>query len=277
MASKFSNWLIGKVGHWLLKNDAPHRAYLSDFDQICKTILPGDVLLVEGRNRVSKIIQQVTRSPWSHAALYIGVVSNIENAMLRENVIEFTKCANDTQLLIETEVGEGTIVSPISKYNEDHLRLLRPQGLSPENIQQVIGFAITRLGRKYDLRHVFDLARFLFPWGLLPRRWRSSLFQHNALLPTEDICSSMIADAFYSIHYPILPIIQHDKENHIELIQRNPRLFTPSDFDYSPFFDVIKYPIFKLGKDFSPKDLPWKKGVTSYDFEDKDVFSDPSQ
>ncbi len=120
-----------------------------------------------------------------------------------------------------------------------------------------------RLGRKYDLRHIFDLARFLFPWGLFPRRWRSTLFQHNALKPTEDICSSMIADAFHSVDFPILPLVKKDEEDNLELIQRNPRLFTPSDFDYSPYFNVIKYPIFKLGKDYTSHQLPWNRDEIS--------------
>jgi hypothetical protein len=274
MKFSFSEWLIAKVGHWLLKNDAPSRAYLCDFPQLCQEILPGDVLLIEGRNRVSRIIQQITHSPWSHAALYIGRISGITDPNLREKVKTFHPYEIQTQLIIESEVGEGTIVSPITKYESEHIRILRPMGLQSDDIQKVINFAIISLGRKYDFRHVFDLARFLFPWGLFPRRWRSSLFQHNALQPTEDICSSMIADAFYSIGYPILPAIEIDKEKHLSLIQRNPRLYTPSDFDYSPYFNIIKYPIFKLGKDISLKELPWKKGVIS---DDTGSYMDPSQ
>lgn len=274
MKFSFSEWIIAKFGHWLLKNDAPSRAYLCDFSQIRKEILPGDVLLIEGRNRVSRIIQQITHSPWSHAALYIGTVPGINSANLRKRVKKFYPESIDSQLIIESEVGKGTIVSPISKYENEHIRILRPQGLNTQEIQKVIAYAIANLGRKYDFRHVFDLARFLFPWGLFPRKWRSTLFQHNALQPTEDICSSMIADAFYSINFPILPLVEIDKEKNIALIQRNPRLYTPSDFDYSPYFNIIKYPIFKLGKDISLKDLPWKKGVIS---DDIGIYSDPSQ
>src|SRR5579872_588654 len=79
MTSSFSDWLIEKVGIWLTKNERPHRAYLCDFDQIEREIKPGDVILIEGRNRASRIIQQVTLSPWSHAALYIGRLGDIKN------------------------------------------------------------------------------------------------------------------------------------------------------------------------------------------------------
>ncbi|HRE32375.1 MAG TPA: YiiX/YebB-like N1pC/P60 family cysteine hydrolase, partial [Candidatus Berkiella sp.] len=246
-----------KVGHWLLKNEPPRRAYLCDYLQISNEVKPGDVLLIEGRNRVSRIIQQITRSPWSHAALYAGRLGDIQGQHLQETIKTFHHYSDDTQLLIETEVGEGTIASPLSKYEHDHIRILRPQGLDNSDVQRVIAFAVGRLGRKYDMRHIFDLARFLFPC------WRSSLFQHNALQPTEDICSSMIADAFHSVDFPILPLVKLDEEHNLELIQRNPRLFTPSDFDYSPYFNVIKYPIFKLSKDYTPHQLPWKRDEIS--------------
>jgi len=42
-------------------------------------------------------------------------------------------------------------------------------------------------------------------------------------------------------------------------VQRNPRLITPRDFDHSPYFSVIKYPL--LGRDdigFYRK-LPWSE------------------
>jgi len=258
-----SDWMIAKFGHWLLKNDQPLRNYLCDFDQISHDIRAGDVILIEGRNRVSRIIQLITKSPWSHAALYIGRPNQILNAHSRQIVKEYCEPLTHPQLIIESEIGEGTIVSPLTKYQADHIRILRPQGLSIEDIQKLIAFAISRLGRQYSLKHVFDLARFLFPWGLWPRQWRSILFQHNALQPTEDICSSMIADAFHSIDYPILPLVAQNEMNEYELTKRNPRLYTPSDFDYSPYFNVVKYPIFKLGRDLKARDLPWKQPDSS--------------
>lgn len=267
MKFSFSNWLIAKVGAWLSKNGPPRRAYLSDFPHVCREIKPGDVLLIEGRSKISRIIQHVTLSPWSHAALYIGKARNIEQQTLKALIKQYCQCEGDTQLIIESEVGLGTITSRLDKYKDDHIRILRPRGLNHQEINQVITFAIYRLGKKYNIRHVLDLARLLFPWSIFPRRWRSSLFQHNALQPTEDICSSVIAFAFQSIQFPILPLVREDKNKNLELIQRNPRLFTPSDFDFSPYFDVIKYPIFELGKKVSLKDLPWRKGTMSDDNE----------
>jgi permuted papain-like amidase YaeF/Yiix C92 family enzyme len=256
MEFSFSDWIISKFGQWLLKESPPRRAYLCDFHHICEEIRPGDVLLIEGRSRSSRIIQRITLSPWTHAALYIGQLNDIDDPVLRAKAKQLCSCTRLTQLLIESEIGLGTVISSVIKYQRDHIRILRPHGLSHEHVQKVIQYAIARLGKKYNIRHLLDLARFLFPWGFFPRQWKSSLFQHNALQPTEDICSSMIADAFHSIHFPILPLVREDDKENLEIVQRNPRLFTPNDFDFSPYFDVIKYPIFKLGKHISPEDLP---------------------
>jgi len=160
-------------------------------------------------------------------------------------------------------LGSGTSVNILSHYKNDHIRICRPLGLTHDDAQRVINFAIERLGRTYSLRHIFDLARFMVPWSLLPRRWRSSLFSHHALKPTEEICSSMLAEAFASVKFPIVPIVKYDKKKGLELIQRNPRLYTPSDFDYSPYFAIIKYPIFSVAGHAPYRNLPWKEGVQS--------------
>lgn len=58
--SKFANWLFAKIGAWLQHEEPPRHAYMSDFDRITYEIRPGDVLLLEGRHRVSNIIRRVT-------------------------------------------------------------------------------------------------------------------------------------------------------------------------------------------------------------------------
>lgn len=258
MKSKFAQWLITKFSKWL-SYESPHApSFLYDFNKIQFEMRPADVLLVEGRNRVSRIIRQVTHSNWSHSALYIGRLSDITNSQLRTEVKKYYKGAPDEQLLIESLMGQGTIITTLSRYKDYNIRICRPRGLSRDDAKKVIAYAINHLGMRYSLRHVFDLARFLFPWGFLPRRWRSSLFVHNALKPTEEICSSLIASAFQTIHFPILPEIIRDKQG-ITLVSRNPRLYTPQDFDYSPYFDIIKYPLLPLVGEGVYQHLPWQE------------------
>ncbi|MDQ2993335.1 MAG: hypothetical protein M3R00_00075 [Pseudomonadota bacterium] len=255
----FGNWLIAKIGRWLRRNTAPSRSYLCDFDRIRYELRPGDVLLIEGRNHISNVIKQVTQSPWTHSALYIGRLHDIDDPSLRTELIKFYKGQPDNQLIIESVLGKGTVVTDFNYYKNEHIRICRPQGLTRTDAQKVTAFAIQRLGREYDIRHIFDLFRFLFPWALLPRQWRSSIFETNAQKPTHDICSSMIAEAFASVKFPILPILVRDTKKGIQIINRNPKLFTPSDFDYSPYFHIIKYPFLDIAGRTSYSELPWKE------------------
>lgn len=265
MNTTLADWVISKLSRWLLKSQPYiNRGYFTNFKVLYRHIRPCDILLSEGHNRVSTIISHVTQSVWTHAALYVGRLEDIEDVALWKSVKQHTD-AFDQPFLIESEIGSGTKITPLMAYQHEHVRLLRPSGLTHDDAQKVIRFAVGRLGMRYDLRHLLDLARFLFPWGIYPRRWRSSLFQHNALQPTKDICSSMIAEAFESVDYPILPLIEEGYQNEIEFIRRNSRLYTPSDFDYSPYFDIIKYPFFPLGKKGAYHHLPWMKEVVSDD------------
>jgi len=259
-----SNKLNDKIINWLLRPVVPPRSFpLSDFERIQYEIRPCDVLLIEGRTRVSRAIQMITQSPWSHTALYIGRLFDITDPVLREKIKKHYTGEPDAQLVLESVLGKGMIVSPITTYEKDHIRICRPNGLSRQDAQKVIAFAINRLGLGYNVRQILDLARLLFPWSILPRRWRSSLFVHNVGEPTKEICSSVIAEAFHSVDFPILPVLERDgkEADQVSLVQRNPKLFTPSDFDYSPFFDIIKYPIIHLQGAAAYHNLPWKTGV----------------
>lgn len=243
----------------LLNKERPVDEYPKcDFDRICYEIRPCDVLLVEGRSRVSDIICMVTQSAWSHAALYIGRIHDISNPILRDRVREFYHGPDDEQLIIESLLGKGTIITSIESYKNDHIRICRPSGISRGDAQKVIGFAIGRLGRDYDVRQTFDLFRLLYPWSILPRRWRSSLFRNNKSETTREICSSLIAEAFSSVHFPILPHFKRDENNNLRITKRNPKLYTPRDFDYSPFFEIIKYPILEITEKALYHHLPWE-------------------
>ena len=59
------------------------------------------------------------------------------------------------------------------------------------------------------------------------------------------------------------------------LYQRNFRLYTPSDFDYSPYFEIIKYPIFELSEQSMYRDLPWsEEGMFSHEYEELENAED---
>ena len=255
LKSRLGAWLT----RWLTKElHEADDALLYDFDRLCYEVRPGDVILVEGRSRVSEVIKLITQSPWTHAALYIGRLYDIRDPELQTSVREHYDGDPQEPLIIEALLGEGTVVHPLGTYRGEHLRICRPKGLAHTDAQKVIAFAVARLGTGYDVRQLLDLARFMFPfWAFLPRRWRSSLFERNAGQPTRTVCSSMLGEAFGAVHFPVLPFVERRGDGKIHLYKRNPRLFTPRDFDYSPYFEIIKYPFFGLDDISIYQRLPW--------------------
>jgi len=195
----------------------------------------GDVLLVEGNTRVSSGIKYLTQSTWSHAALYIGDALGTRSA------------DGEALSLLEVDMVEGVWAVPLSKYTAFHTRICRPIALTAEDTQRVIAYALSRLGQTYDLKNMFDLARYLLPMPPLPSRWRRRIMALGSGDPTKSICSTLIAQAFQSVGYPILPdmIRRHsdpgaDDHNREILTIRHYSLYTPRDFDISPYFEVVK-------------------------------------
>lgn len=265
------NWIRSAVVNWLKhKKPLPHTP-LSDFERIRHEIKLCDVLLVEGRSRVSDVIKVITQSSWSHAVLYIGRLHDIEDPQLRERLGNYYHGNADKQLIIESELGMGTIVRELTNYETEHLRICRPRGLGYSDSQKVLNFSIGKLGTTYNVRQIFDLARFLFPWTIMPRKWRSTLFSARPGRSTQTVCSTMIAEAFSSIQFPILPLVKSVEGDRVQLYMRNPKLCTPSDFDYSPYFDIIKYPFLDFHTHADQRMIPWK-GAAQLSAEERGMY-----
>ncbi|MDX2503175.1 MAG: YiiX/YebB-like N1pC/P60 family cysteine hydrolase [Gammaproteobacteria bacterium] len=231
----------------------------NDFRQLCYEIRPGDVILVEGRSHISEVIKLISQSAWTHSALYIGHLYEIKDPQFRKQAERYYQGDPDAPLIIEALLGEGTVIHPVSKYRHDHLRICRPSNITPKDAQKVIEFSIGKLGSEYHVRQLLDLARFIFPYSLVPRRWRSSLFLHNTGPVTRTVCSSMISEAFQQIQFPILPVTEKLENGQYNLYMRNPRLMTPKDFDFSPYFEIIKYPIYGFDHIAMYKKMPWNE------------------
>jgi len=270
------NFIWDNIIQWLTREKDIYQASLSDFERLRYELRPGDVLLVEGRSRVSDIIKMITQSCWTHSFLYVGRLHDIDDPDLRIQIQKFYPDNADDQLIIESLLGKGTIADSLERYKTDHLRICRPRGLTRKDAQEVIGYAINQLGTDYNVRQLLDLARFMFPYGILPRRWRSSLFEHNAGKPTQTVCSTMMAEAFARVHFPVRPVLHQDNSGKLKLYQRNTKLITPPDFDYSPFFDVIKYPLLDFDELAIYRKLPWDKTGVHCNEIDGSVVTDES-
>ncbi len=196
---------------------------------LAATIEPCDVLLVEGNQWVSGAIKYLTQSTWSHSAVYVG------------NIVDPERSFRDPPVLIEADITQGVIAVPLSKYTRLNTRICRPVGLTPDDKLKVINYMMRHLGCDYDLKNILDLARYLLPTPPVPSRFRRQLIALGSGDPTRAICSSLIAQAFQSVGYPILP--QESTDETARQIQYNIRhhsLYAPRDFDLSPYFEVIK-------------------------------------
>jgi hypothetical protein len=216
----------------------------SDPEALNQSLQPGDVLLVEGNNKISGVIKYLTQSTWSHSALYVGPLAGC----VTED--------GEPHVLIEANLGEGVVSAPLSKYTPFHTRICRPVGLVEEDRSAVCAYAIARIGFAYDLKNIIDLMRYLFPMPV-PQRWRRRWIALGSGDPTRIICSALIADAFTAVRYPILPKIrlmgsQLAREEILEI--RHSSLYCPRDFDISPYFNVVK-PTIVRGFDY--KRLQW--------------------
>ncbi len=213
-------------------------------------IQPGDVLLVEGQSRVSVAIKYLTQSTWSHAALYVGDATGLVDVQGRP------RC------FLEADIGEGVRAVSLAEFENLYSRICRPVGLDSAEIAAVIAFALARLGDQYDLKNVVDLARYLFPTPPIPVRWRRRMLALGSGDPTRAICSTLIAQAFQSVHYPILPSIESLPSDDPQcrgclaeiLHVRHHSLFVPRDFDVSPYFAIVK-PTLESG--FKHRSLRW--------------------
>ncbi len=216
----------------------------SDPDALRQSLEPGDVLLVEGNNHISGVIKYLTQSTWSHSALYVGPIDG--------------RCTADGEphVLIEANVGEGVVSAPLSKYFRFHTRICRPVGLTAEDCVTVCAYARDRVGYAYDMKNIIDLMRYLLPMPV-PLRWRRRMIALGSGDPSRLICSALIADAFTTVRYPILPKITLARsmqalEQILEI--RHSSLYCPRDFDISPYFNVVK-PTIHQG--FNYKALHW--------------------
>jgi hypothetical protein len=238
------HWMLNSVGHkivrYLERAEAGYEPFTpSEPDALRAMLKPGDVLLVEGNNRVSGVIKYLTQSTWSHAALYVGPIG------------ERTTMEGEPLVLVEANLGEGVVGAPLSKYHQFHTRICRPIGLTADDCARVCTYAAERIGFDYDVKNIFDLLRLLMPMPV-PRRWRRRMMSLGSGHPTRIICSALIAQAFEHVRYPILPKITRVESEAArrEILEiRHSSLYAPRDFDISPFFQLVK-PTVERGFDY---------------------------
>jgi hypothetical protein len=267
---------VHTVRHGIIRQFArlltkPLKNYTSRFpnnlDALKRQIRKGDILLVEGEQRISEVIKYLTQSSWSRAAIYIGDELTRRHHP-QAGQLRAALGPEADFLLVEALVEEGVIVSPLSKYINFNIRVCRPYNLRKDHLQTILDEVIGELGYTYDLQNVFDLARYFLPVSLVPRRFRRKALQFGSGLPTQVICSSMLASAFGKVGFPIIPtVLRQPAPNGTppsflnRLLSRtnsapasplfrraHHTLTTPRDFDLSPYFEIIKFNVIESSR-----------------------------
>ena len=267
------------LADWFLEQITQRRRHYRRFVyndpvKLKAAIRPGDVLLVDGDQRVSQVVKYLTTSTWSHSALYIGDAHLRRNPDRRVEIQrQFGREAKF--LIVEALVDRGVIVSPLLKYMDLNIRICRPVGLRPEDLEVVLDHVISRIGYTYDRRNFLDLARYLLPFHLIPPKLKEDALHFGSGMATETICSTLLAEAFAKIKFPVLPAYLPWKphtasEKFRQMIlgrptrrafsgllrARHPTLCVPRDFDLSPYFDIVKFSAREAGG-FDYRKLQW--------------------
>ncbi|MGI9569258.1 MAG: YiiX/YebB-like N1pC/P60 family cysteine hydrolase [Desulfobulbia bacterium] len=262
----FVDGILDKIGQWIAARlESESSGYEpftpSDPETLLQVLQPGDILLVEGNQKISTAIKYLTQSTWSHSAIFVG------KALAENEAYKQLKDVNELPMLVEVNIGEGCVAVPLSKYRTFNTRICRPQGLTFEDRERVVDFMVSKIGLDYDTRNIIDLVRYLFPTPPVPTRWRRRMIALGSGEPSKAICSSLIAQAFQKVKYPILPIIERPPERNWigspytysrrEILHiRHHSLYAPRDFDISPYFAIVK-PTIEKGFDY--KKLRWGK------------------
>jgi cell wall-associated NlpC family hydrolase len=180
----------------------PGSSSSADPQSLAALLVPGDVLLTDGNSRMAALVRRVTRSPWSHVAMYVGPLE--EGA--------------DPRCIVEADVAGGVKAVRLSELKGLRVRVLRPRGLDDTLRRRLADWVVSRIGGQYDLAHAWALAK-----RLLRLPFASTL--PKAQSATRFICSTLVSHAFLLVGYSIVP---------------DPSYVTPRDFETASVFEPVQ-------------------------------------
>jgi uncharacterized protein YycO len=158
-----------------LTKDEIREMEVLDYARLRATLRSGDLLFASGNHWISKAIQKVTDSPWSH----VGIVFNVSSI--------------DRVLLLESVESQGVRFAPLSKYLKDYdkgkpydgmVALGRCDGIDTAVIEELSRSGIDHLTMSYDKDEIAKiLARVAMGKGKHKR-------------DREYICSELVHECF---------------------------------------------------------------------------------
>lgn len=268
---KLARRLVNRFRKSLLTRlEVPNPEYrqriFNNMPNLYQTIRKGDIVLVEGRAKISQVIKLFSNSSWSHLAMYVGDELIQEGQPHREKLLaDYGDAAH--HMVIEAYAGRGVIATPLHVYRTHNIRLCRPYKITAEDLKIVLADVIDNLGKHYDEQNIIDIALMMLPAWISPfkRIKRRSIFARlGSCNDYQVICSGMVAHAFQRVGFPIVPaLIPFDEKvpqigspYGARLQMRHYSQILPRDFDLSPNFEIVKFNIIITGE-FDYRKLPW--------------------
>ncbi len=254
---------------WLERDDPAYRQrIINDIDKLERVIRKGDVVLVEGRSQMSRIIKLFSGSHWSHVAMYVGdELIQPDHSKRRDYLSLYRRHAQ--HLLVEAYSGQGVKVAPLYRYRDFNIRICRPYGILPEDMDTVVKDVIDHIGRQYDDQNIVELAWMMIGAIFGPHRKNVRQKCLGSCDEFQVICSGMIAKAFQKVGYPIVPELDPLPAGQralsanpygARLLMRHFSQIIPRDFDLSPNFEVIKFNL--VGEPFDYRNI-WQEKLST--------------
>ena len=195
-------------------------ATTTDPGSLSAVLRNGDVLLTEGNTRAAALIKRITRSTWSHVSMYVGPLEE----------------GPDPRCIVEADIAQGVRAIRLSELEGLNVRVLRPIGLSDAVRSRLAEWVVSQIGGEYDLKHAWMLAR---SWlGVPPKSSAAAAPNGVAQSATRFICSTLLANAFALVGYPILPI--HTAVAAVSAADH--RYVIPGDFERASVLEVVSPP-----------------------------------
>jgi hypothetical protein len=139
----------------------------------------------------------------------------------------------DPRCIVEADIAQGVRSIRLSELEGLNVRVLRPIGLSDAVRSRLAEWVVSQIGGEYDLKHAWMLAR---SWlGVPPKSSAAAAPNGVAQSATRFICSTLLANAFALVGYPILPI--HTAVAAVSTTDH--RYVIPRDFETASVFEVV--------------------------------------
>ena len=126
--------LIGALARYLAQ-PVSRPVASGDVLALSPRLQPGDVLLTEGSTRAAALARRLTRSPWAHVSIYVGPLEP----------------GDDSRCIVEADISAGVRAVPLSEFNGQRARIVRPLGLNETDRQRLADWLVSHIGAPYDL------------------------------------------------------------------------------------------------------------------------------